>query len=66
MTIFDNLEWMLQPEMHYMQWWIQDFPEGGAPTCEGAPTYYLVNLCQKLHENEEFLTQRRAHINGAP
>ena len=31
------------------QWWIQDFPE------EGAPTYDFVNFCRKLHENEEIL-----------
>ena len=39
------------------QWRIQDFPDGGAPTPErGAPTYYLTNFSQKLHENEENLT----------
>ena len=38
-----------------VQWWIQDFPEEGAPTPRGAPTYDFVNFCQKLHENEEIL-----------
>ena len=31
---------------------IQDFPEGGAPT------YYLANFSQKLHENKEILSPR--------
>ena len=42
-----------------LQWWIQDFPEGGTPTPDGAPTYYLTNFSQKLHENKEILAQRR-------
>ena len=38
------------------QWRIQDFPEEGALTPKGgAPTYYLANFSQKLHENEEIL-----------
>ena len=52
-----------------MQWRIQDFPDGGAPTPEGgAPTYYLTNFSQKLHENEENLTQRggRASLRPPP
>ena len=51
------------------QWRIQDFPDGGAPTPEGgAPTYYLTNFSQKLHENEENLTQRggRASLRPPP
>ena len=42
------------------QWRIQDFPEEGAltPKGGGAPTYYLANFCQKMHENEEILGQR--------
>ena len=31
------------------------FPRGGAPTPQGAPTYYLTNFSRKLHENEEIL-----------
>ena len=34
-----------------VQWRIQDFTEG-APTREGALTYYLVYLLPKMHENE--------------
>ena len=35
------------------------FPRGGgANPGGGAPTYYLVNFSQKLHENEEILGQR--------
>ena len=50
------------------QWRIQDFPEEGALTPKGgAPTYYLVNFSQKLHENEEILGQRGgAHPSRPP
>ena len=37
-----------------MQWRIQDFPEEGAPTPRGAPTYNFANFPQKLHEIEKF------------
>ena len=34
------------------------FPRGGGANPKGgAPTYYLANLCQKMHENEEILGQ---------
>ena len=33
----------------HMQWWIQDLPEGGAPTPKQI-------FCQKLHENERIWT----------
>ena len=44
----------------FLQWRIQDFPEEGVltPRGRGAPTYYLANFSQKLHENEEILGQR--------
>ena len=48
------------------QWRIQDFPEEGALTPKGRPTYYLANLFQKLHENEEILGQRGARVPRAP
>ena len=35
-----------------MQWRIQDFPEEGAPTPAGAPTYDFAKFSQKLHESE--------------
>ena len=35
-----------------MQWRIQDFPEEGAPTLQGAPTYVFSKFPQKLHEIE--------------
>ena len=44
------------------QWRIQDFPEGGAPTLGGAPTYYLPNFSWKLHENEEILGEGGASL----
>ena len=34
------------------QWWVQDFPEEGAPTLRGAPTYDFAKISQKLHEIE--------------
>ena len=41
-----------------LQWRNQDFPEEGALTPkEGAPTYYLANFSQKLHENDEILSR---------
>ena len=41
------------PSMHWgrhpLQWWIQDFPEEGAPTPQGAPTYNFAKFSPKLH-----------------
>ena len=43
------------------------FPRrGGANPRGGAPTYYLTNFSQKLHENEENLTQRGGARVPAP
>ena len=45
------------------------FPRGGGanPTrWGGAQTYYLAKFSQKLHENEEILSQRGAHIPRPP
>ena len=39
---------------HTLQWQILDFP-GGRQPLRGAPTYYLTNFSQKLHENKEIL-----------
>ena len=36
------------------RWLIQD-SQKGAPIPKGAPTYYLANFSQKLHENGEIL-----------
>ena len=48
-----------RPTQNPHQWRIQDFPDGGGANPRGgAPTYYLTNFSQKLHENEENLTQR--------
>ena len=38
------------------QWRIQDFPEVGAPTLRGAPTYDFAKLSQNLHEIERIWT----------
>ena len=36
----------------HFQWWIQDFPEVGAPTPKvGVKIYYLANFPPKMHEN---------------
>ena len=37
----------------------------GAPTPEGAPTYYLAKFSQKLHENE-ILAQKGTQGTRAP
>ena len=50
------------PKLVRMQWRIQDFPEEGALTPKGAPTYYLAIFPRKLHENEEILGQGEGHI----
>ena len=44
---------------YHLKWWIQDFPEG----C--APTYYLTNFSRKLQENKEILA-RGEHVPCAP
>ena len=41
-----------------MQWRIQDFPEEGASTPRGAPTYNFAKFSQKLHEIERIWTPR--------
>ena len=38
------------------QWRIQDFPEEGAQTPQGAPTYDFAKFSQKLHEIERIWT----------
>ena len=39
------------------QWPIQDFPEEGASTLQGAPTYDFAKFSQKLHEIERIWTR---------
>ena len=39
-----------------IQWRIQDFPEVGTPSLQGAPTYYFAKFSQKLHEIERIWT----------
>ena len=41
-----------------IQWQIQDFPEEGAPTPRGAPTYDFAKFSQKLHEIEKIWAPR--------
>ena len=41
-----------------VQWLIQDFPEVGAPTLKGAPTYDFAKFLQKLHEIERIWTPK--------
>ena len=38
------------PTSSTFQWRIQDFPEVGAPTIQGALTYDFAKFSQKLHE----------------
>ena len=43
-------------EMHSMQWRIQDFSQGGAPTSKSALIFQFCS--RKLHENERIWTPR--------
>ena len=54
-------DWKAQEERDTNQWWIQDFPEVGAPT-QGAPTYDFSKFPQKLHEIERIWILREARI----
>ena len=45
-----------------MQWWIQDFPEVGAPTLQGALIYDFAKFSQKLQEIERIWTQEGACV----
>ena len=38
----------------HLQWQIQDFPKGGAPTPKSTIIFQF--FCQKLHENERIWT----------
>ena len=50
MSIYRNY---FDMSIHYYQWRIQDFPQGGAPTLKvGARTYFFG---RKPHENERIL-----------
>ena len=41
------------------QWWIQDFPEGGAANPkQGHQPIIRQNVCQKMHENKRNWTER--------
>ena len=43
------------------------FPRGGSANPKGgAPTYYLANFSQKLHENEEILGRGGARVPCTP
>ena len=35
---------------------MQDSPQEGAPTLQGAPTYDFAKICEKLHEIEKILS----------
>ena len=41
-------------EWYVKQWWIQDFPEVGAPTVRGAPTCGFAIFSQKFMKLKEF------------
>ena len=57
----DQSEWRAFHTPYPRQWLIQDFPEEGAPTRGGAPTYDFAKFFQKLHEIERIWT----HEGGA-
>ena len=45
--------------MYEIQWRIQDFPQGGAPTPKSAIIFQF--FCRKLHENERIWTLGALH-----
>ena len=47
----------LDSSVNTSQWRIQDFPEEGEPTLQGAPTYDFAKFPQKLHEIERIWTR---------
>ena len=49
---------MYHTVMTKRQWRIQDFPEVGAPTLQGAPTHDFTKISPKLHEIERIWTPR--------
>ena len=59
-------ETQTQTHTHSVEWRIQDFPEEGAPTPQGAPTYDFAKFCQKLHETERIWPPRGVRLPCAP
>ena len=55
-----------QHRVKCLQWRIQDFPEEGAPTPQGAPTYNYAKISQKLHDIEIIWTPRGWRTSLAP
>ena len=47
-----------------MQWWIQDFPEGGESTPKSVVIFHFFG--QKLHENERIWTPQRGASPAPP
>ena len=65
-TVYSLIITDCQAELNYWsQWRIQDFPEEGAPTPQGAPTYEFAKFSQKLHEIERIWT-RGGRVSLAP
>ena len=58
-----NLE---APNLHHLQWRIQDFSEVGTPPLQGrAPTYDFAKFSQKLHEIERIWIAKGARVPRA-
>ena len=50
-----------------IQWWIQDFPNGGRqPLNLGQKSIIWQDCCCELHENERNWTEKWAHVRGVP
>ena len=52
--------------LFYKQWQIQHFPEVGAPTLQGAPTYDYAKFSRKMHEIERIWTPRGSRTTLSP
>ena len=58
-----NLKWEIKSNIVHLTVADPGFPKG-APTSEGAPSYYLANFPWKLHRNEDILG--RVRVPPAP
>ena len=56
--------WIARVHPYYLQWQIQDFPQGGAPTPKSAIIFQFCS--RKLHEKERIWTPKGARVPGAP
>ena len=67
MSIFSflvSVEFIRPSVAAQLQWWIQDFLEGASTPKWATPTYHLINLSQKPHENDEIWPRGNVRPNA--